>query len=213
MRNSTLRCFRLARSLSAYHDTSPNRPYIHAAPKTMSHSCDCNIIANVCLVRHVSNLSGVSTDYTERWALHCFRAEGALCQFFDEQIGIVAYSVLYLKESMLCAAHLCAVFGQANSQKGNQNPLGSFCRWWSFFCQSGFACYFCVQVWTELSEWRLWVSRGWNPTQITPRNTKTNTETRAHKNTSTKTNTETRAQKYKCKTNTERRANEHANIT
>ena len=30
----------------------------------------------------------------------------------------------------------------------------------SEFCQSGFACHLCVQVWTEQSEERLWRSRG-----------------------------------------------------
>ena len=50
--------------------------FLHAAPKTMSHSCDCNIPANVWLVCHVSNFSGVCTDDTEHRALHCFRAAG-----------------------------------------------------------------------------------------------------------------------------------------
>ena len=75
MRNSTLPRFRLAWLVSSYHDTFSTRPphrEIHAAPKTMSHTCDCNIIANVWLVCHV-----ITFLECAGWLLHCLRAAGA----------------------------------------------------------------------------------------------------------------------------------------
>ena len=75
MRNSTLPCFRLVRLLSSYHDTLSNRPshtYMHAAPETMSHSCLYCSERMTCL--SCVNVSGLCTDYTEYWALHCLRA-------------------------------------------------------------------------------------------------------------------------------------------
>ena len=83
--------------------------YLHAAPKTVSHSCDCNIIASV---------SGfvMCTGCTGYNALHCLRAAGASGSPYVHT-GTTAYSVLYLEVNMLCAAHLRARFGGAKSRR------------------------------------------------------------------------------------------------
>ena len=92
------------------------------------------------------------------------------------------------------------------------------------FCQSGFACHLCVQVWTEQSGWRLPGSRGGpdNHPKLHPQkkgraptkktNTKTKTEATAHEHTKTETKTEATAHEHtNTKNSTEATAHEHTN--
>ena len=78
--NSTLRGFRLARSASSCHDTLSTRSFhifvltLHRKP--MSHSCDYQKHSERLAGLSCVSLSGVCTDYTEYWVLHCHRATG-----------------------------------------------------------------------------------------------------------------------------------------
>ena len=85
---------------------------------------------------------------------------------------------LVIQEDYVVLAHLCAWFGQANSRKGKEKSTGFLFWVIVFLCQSGFACYLCVQVWTEHSEWRFYAAGGPSHAKLHPQRQKKETETR-----------------------------------
>ena len=135
----------------------------------------------------------MSTEHTENCALHCFRAAGASSFNLTYRWGSQHIPACEARGTCLVLS-TCAQ-GLAGPTHGRDREV----HWVSFlgngppFVCLGLFFYFCVQVRTEQSVWRLRVSRGARtPLQRTPTNTITNTETRAHKNTNNtpkKTNT------------------------
>ena len=148
-------------SVSSYQDTFSTRPshrYSHAAPKTMSHSCDCNVTTYVRHGYHVQSFCGVCTEY---WALHCFPGAGASGYGYRS-----IFRLVYQWEFVGCCPRVCMVWP-------GQLPKGKF-TWFLFFVtvvvlSAWVACYSCVQVRTGQSGRR---RAGRTPPKITPKKTK-----------------------------------------
>ena len=129
--------FQACRSVSSHHDTFSTRPshrYVPAAPKPMSHFVRLQYYCEHLAGSSCVNLSGVCADNRALgFALH------PSCKGFGLAFLTYGYHRIFR-----------LVFRVARPTTERERTVH-----WSFFCQSGFDCYFCVQVWTEQSGWRL----------------------------------------------------------
>ena len=162
MRNSTWRCIGLARSLSSFHHTFQPDHHMdsHAAPKTMSHSCECQISCERFAGLSGENLSGVSTDYTDCWGWHCLVAAGPRFTLTYRWITRHVPSCRSTR-NVFVFAHLCMVW-PVQLTNGRAKSTG-FLFWMMGVASPGFT------------------RRAGPPPKMTPRNTKINTESRAQK--------------------------------
>ena len=120
-------------------------------------SCGCNMfVANVWLVWHCLPF----------WSVHGLHlvlgfALPPSCRGLGLTLRTDGYHNIFRpvnQKNVWGFAHLLCLVWPGQLTKGREKSTGFW--WWSFWCQSGFACHFCVQVCTEQKGWRLRGSRG-----------------------------------------------------